>query len=363
MNHERLSNNHDGQPSPVRRWRRRALVLGLILLTVMVVQQLAWPPQRVDADLATLELTFTEHQGAVQIVDFSPDARKIASASYDGSAKIWLTESGRLVQDLPHPTLVTALAFSPDGHSLATGALDGAVRLWSVSTGDLLETRPGHEGAIRVVSFSPDGQTVASAGFDRVVRLRGLDGSSVRTLEGHEGEIWALAFSPDGLTLATSGEDAVIKIWDLASGDLHEDLTEHSWAVLSMTFSPDGRTLASGGDDERVRLWDTSEWEVLRVLAGGSECVYGVAFSPDGRRLVSGSRDKKALGEALQYRWDYAGPFLGVTGRLWDTETGDLLQTFSTHRNDVNDVAYSFDGQWIALAGADSDVSVWRVTG
>ena len=48
--------------------------------------------------------------------------------------------------------------------------------------------------------------------------------------------------------------------------------------------------------------------------------------------------------------------------RLWDTKTGRLLQTFSNHSNDVNDISFSSDGKWIVSASSDKTVKVWQFT-
>ena len=51
----------------------------------------------------------------------------------------------------------------------------------------------------------------------------------------------------------------------------------------------------------------------------------------------------------------------GVSMRLWDLMMGGTIQTFSMHRNDVNDLAWSPDGKWIASASADHTVGLWKV--
>ena len=50
----------------------------------------------------------------------------------------------------------------------------------------------------------------------------------------------------------------------------------------------------------------------------------------------------------------------GVSMRLWEVESGKLLQTFSAHANDVNDVGFSQDGKWIASGSSDKTIGLWR---
>ena len=92
-----------------------------------------------------------------------------------------------------------------------------------------------------------------------------------------------------------------------------------------------------------------------------AEHVQAVAFSPDGKRLMTGGRDKPMVGEFLQNIFGDSKYNTGVSARLWEVETGKLLQTFSMHGNDVMDVAYSHDRNWVATASADKTVELWRI--
>lgn len=62
--------------------------------------------------------------------------------------------------------------------------------------------------------------------------------------------------------------------------------------VTSVAISPDSRIVAAGSLDMLVRLWDAQTGALIERLRGHNDSVYSVAFTPDGTRLVSGSLDK-----------------------------------------------------------------------
>ena len=86
-------------------------------------------------ELATLR----GHEEPVRSVAFSPDGRRLATASADDTAKIWDDETGRELMTLrSHEDGVTSVAFSPDGRRLATAGNDNTVQVYALDIHDLL---------------------------------------------------------------------------------------------------------------------------------------------------------------------------------------------------------------------------------
>jgi WD40 repeat protein/heme exporter protein D len=108
----------------------------------------------------------------VNEVRFSPDGRQLLIASR-GSPQVRRWEVGRRAFLAPlqgHEGFVTHLAFSPEGLRLATASMDGTARLWDVRSGESRVLR-GHEGPVVQVAFTRDGGHVLSAGQDGTVLL------------------------------------------------------------------------------------------------------------------------------------------------------------------------------------------------
>jgi WD40 repeat protein len=347
------------------------------------------------------------HEAEVMSVAFSPDARRIASGSRDGTLRVWdasngqqqLCRRGRFVELDGGTKEIHCVAFSPDGQRIATG-YTGKVWVWDAVTGQyILYLNASSE--IYSVAFSPDGRRMATGSGHDEVRLWDVHnteqvgafspdgllgdycrGKSLLWLRGHLAEVFGVAFTPDGQRLATGGgyPDRTVRIWDVSSGRELLCLRGHQEDVAGLAYSPDGRQIVSGGGDA-VRLWDAASGQELLCLRGQKWGVRSVAFAPNGKQIVAGCDDKTvrvwdaSSGEQLHCfrgheRRVFSVSFAAEGGRIvsgsedktiriWDASGGEQLLSLSGHDDEVVETVFSPDGKWLATGSWDKSVRLW----
>ncbi len=246
------------------------------------------------------------------------------------------------------------------------------------------------------VAYAADGQRVASAARDEVLLMDAADGSAIDIFAGHSDALLSVDLSPDGELMAAgyivSGypPSGVMNLWDIAGhsvlydwGGAYVDFSprgdyiasggggrylflhscssgQEMWYaytgtyILDVAYSPDGDVIATAGSDNAVQLWDAVTGGHLRTLTGHMDDVNCIAFSPDGYFIASGAGGFDDPGES--------------TVRLWRVSDGALLETMDGHGYWVDDLAYSPGGQFIVTSGRDglnpinAKIKFWRVS-
>ncbi|MCI0528322.1 MAG: WD40 repeat domain-containing protein, partial [Nitrospira sp.] len=277
---------------------------------------------------------------------FSPDNSVLALGNTDKSVTLWNFSEGKRTQTLSESQdIPQTIAYSLDGRFL--GIAGNTITLWDIENNKIRQYTPLATSPIQSLSFSSDGQMLAAGSLDNKITLWNLkDQKPEKVLEAPEGPITSLAFSKDDpvgpFYLAAGGTSPghPILVWDLKSGRLVKSLRGPGQKIHNLVFRPDGKQLAVVSDN--ILVWDVQTGDTFPVKLQNLSGNTPVAFSLDGGLLALSTRDAHII--------------------LWNTETKTVVRTLSSHKNPVQELLFSPDGQTL-ISVNHSEVILWNVQG
>lgn len=291
------------------------------------------------------------HKESLSYVRFDPSGRRVVSASFDRTVKVWDVDERKLLVDFTkHRHPVGGAAFSPDGKLAASCSYErdttrgvwGIVHVWNPENGELVRTLEGGRKPLIGLEFSPDGSRLAAGSWDFCVFVWDVAGGEPRKCsvpdEGIYNAVDDVLWTADGKHVVGASKDKTARVWNAATGELVATLRGHTDAVDKLALSRDGAQLATAGADGVLRLWSTSDWTLKATLRGHADDVVSCAFSADGSTLFSSSADR--------------------TLRSWSSDSASYGGAHFTATHAPYVARYSPDDSQLAVATYDGRVEV-----
>ncbi len=294
-----------------------------------------------DADSGRLVHELKGHTSSILSANFDPDSQRIVTASFDNTAKIWSMESGELITHIEGLSDQTINAFFiSNGKRIVTASLDGNVQIWEVDSGEKVIELNSHIGKIDNHNFSPDGEQIVIGSNAGTVQILEIDSDSlVFEFKEDTNKINSAFFSPDGEQVVTVSENNTAQILNIKSGKITAQFRNFFYD-FDVDFSPDGRRLLTTRG-ATAQVWDVESSELLTELRGHTAQIRNANFSSDSQRIVTASFDE--------------------TARVWDVESGRLVGGLWGHESNIWDANFSHDGRHIVTASEDKTARVWDV--
>jgi hypothetical protein len=243
------------------------------------VYDLSAPPQKTEAGVAYLDgvsdpkvmvALLLDTDDSVLCLALSVVGHRLAAGGCDRIVRIWDVSAGAAAAKLDqtvedHADWILGVGFSPDGKKLLTASRDKTAKVWDFTTKEVISTFPEHQAAVYGVTIRADGKMAITVGADKMLRMWNVDGKPFRAVGGHGDEIYKILSHPAAVVLATASADKTVRLWK-EDGNPLRTLTGLTDQVYALAISPDGSLVAGGAWDGEVRVWKLSDGKIAAAF-------------------------------------------------------------------------------------------------
>ncbi|GAA5905157.1 hypothetical protein JCM5296_006933 [Sporobolomyces johnsonii] len=237
---------------------------------------------------------------------------------------------------------VNIVTFTPDARRILTGSTSGEFTLWNGLTFNFETILQAHDSAVRALSWSNSGQWLLSADNSGLIKYFQPNMNNLQIFQGHGEAIRDVSWAPNDERFATGADDGVIKIWNFERMKEEKVLTGHGWDVKCVKWHPTKGLLASGSKDNLVKFWDPRTSTVLTTLHGHKNTIQALSWSPNGHMVATASRDQLV--------------------KVFDIRAMKELVTLRGHKKEVCSVAWHpIHSDVLVSGGSEGSILHWSL--
>jgi WD40 repeat protein/archaellum biogenesis ATPase FlaH len=293
--------------------------------------------------LQILEGHRDEVSAVVIVPDRVPDRDKVISTSYDKTIRIWNIASGDCLHIFQKfDTWVTALAITTDNQQIVCVFADGTLQIWDIVNCVCINTWNTQLSEVNSIQIIPNTNLIIMAINDSVLVVMDLEtGNHLYNLEGHNGFIKDFVVTTDSSKVISVSFDKTIRIWDLNNPQYSRILGRHEAVISKLFLFPGNDIVVSYGDDKKMKFWDLQFKHLLKSFKSNVD-IFCFACIPARNKLVSGS-------------WN--GDI-----NIWELEELEGNWCIpQSHKTGITAILTTKDNQLAISSSCDGTLKVWNI--
>ncbi|KAJ8974650.1 hypothetical protein NQ317_019887 [Molorchus minor] len=323
------------------------------------------------------EEEITTELSQITVSEPEADTDKVRKLFYKRISRHYLADE---VRKDHRDAVLTAAAYQKKTKILITGYSTGAFFIHELPDVNLIHSLSisDQKNFFHSLKFHRDWIALGCGGLGQLLVWEWQSETYVMKQQGHSNNMSCVAYSTDGQLIATGGEDGKVKLWNVHSGFCFITFSEHSNAISAITFSGNKKFVVSASLDGTVRAYDVIRYRNFRTFTSTRPVQFScVATDSSGEFVAAGGQDiLKSIYEILA---GHEGPVSDLvfspiitstilasvswdkTLRIWDAIEKGSSHEIIEFTADCICVAFRPDGQDVAIATLDGNISIFNV--
>lgn len=319
----------------------------------------------IDSEVKTEKLE--GHAESVLSLCFDKSGKLLVSAAADQAIKVWDIVTKEALVSWEYPLPVSAVAFSPDAKHVASGSFDNSIIIWNLEKKEQESSINCQSDMISYLTFSPNGAYIASASSDNVLRVFGFADRLLKfSFNWCTISLNSIAFSPDSKLLASDFGYTIAKVVNIESN------------IKSYFITSNFKYAVTRHWDNTLRVWWLQERDHEIFLQGHEKTVRCVSMSSDGKFAGSCAGESLKVWDlsthstkfsyngiettAISFSHDSTLLATGASGRitLWFIEEGNELDSIFGEFHQVESLEFSPSGKFLA-SGLFAQIEIYNL--